>query len=123
MNKKLENYRVKNGMWATEEGDSKGLFFVPVKAHAIAGPKLKVLSSPFDSENGWQHVSVSLPGRCPSWMEMAKIKTLFWGEDETVLQFHPKKSEYVDNHPYCLHLWKKIGQEHELPPTILTGIK
>ena len=24
--------------------------------------------------------------------------------------------EYVNLHPYCLHLWKKIGEETDLPP-------
>jgi len=123
MDTKLEKYRVKSGTWKTQEGDDKGMFFIPVKAHELAGAKLQVLSSPFNSETGWQHVSVSLPNRCPTWNEMSRIKKMFWGEDETVIQFHPKKSEYVNNHPHCLHLWKKVGGEHELPPSLLTGIR
>jgi hypothetical protein len=124
MNEKLEKYRVKfDKLWGTDPGDDKGLFFIPTKASSLSGPKLKVLSSPFKKSEGWQHVSVSLPNRCPTWAEMDRVKELFWGEDETVVQFHPKKSEYVNNHPNCLHLWKKIGTEHELPPSILTGIK
>lgn len=34
-------------------------------------------------------------------------------------QFHPPESEYVNNHPSCLHLWRKIGSEFETPPKIL----
>lgn len=29
---------------------------------------------------------------------------------------HPPKSANINIHPYCLHLWKKIGAEYELPP-------
>lgn len=71
----------------------------------------------------WEHVSVSLPSRSPTWEEMCLIKNLFWGEDETVIQYHPPKSEYVNNHQYCLHLWKPIGKTIETPPSILVGIK
>lgn len=44
------------------------------------------------------------------------VKDIFWGEDECVVQFHPPKSENINIHPYCLHMWKKIGAEYELPP-------
>lgn len=63
----------------------------------------------------WEHVSVSYPRRCPTWDEMCKVKDLFFDKDETVVQFHPKKGEYVNLHPYCLHLWRKQGSEFELP--------
>lgn len=119
MNQILEKYRFKGSLWGTKEGESFGLFFIPNKELK----KLKVICSPMDAKEGWQHVSVSLPNRCPTWQEMSMIKNLFWGEEETVIQFHPKKSEHINNHPYCLHLWKKIGEEYELPPSILTGIK
>lgn len=44
-----------------------------------------------------------------------------WGEEECVVQFHPPRSEYVNRHPYCLHLWKKIGEEYETPPKEYVG--
>jgi len=114
----LERYRQLTGPWKTTRGDNFGLFFIPT----LKPPRmiLKVICAPMDME--WQHVSVSLSNRCPSWEEMAMIKNLFWGEDETVIQFHPKKSEYINNHPYCLHLWKHVDG-HALPPSILIGIK
>ena len=65
---------------------------------------------------GWEHVSVSLARRCPTWEEMCMVKGIFWGEEECVVQFHPPRSEYVNRHPYCLHLWKKIGEDYETPP-------
>lgn len=72
---------------------------------------------------GWDHVSVSVPGeqRCPTWEEMCYVKSLFFRDSETVVQFHPKKEAYVSFHPYCLHLWKRQDGEHELPPCDLVG--
>ena len=56
---------------------------------------------------GWEHVSVSLVDRCPTWQEMCFVKSLFWGDDDLVVQFHPPESEYVNSHPFCLHLWRR----------------
>lgn len=65
---------------------------------------------------GWEHVSISMNKRCPTWDEMCMVKDIFWDEEECVIQYHPPKSVYVNNHPYCLHLWKKVGVKFELPP-------
>ena len=82
------------------------------------GP-LRILSSgtPEKGLPQWEHVSVSCDGRCPTWDEMAKVKDMFWGEDETVVQFHPRRDQHVNLHHYCLHLCKKCGSAFELPPT------
>lgn len=67
----------------------------------------------------WEHVSVSvypLAKRTPTWREMATVKQLFWRPDETVVEFHPADSDYVNVYD-CLHLWKPPYQL-ELPPTI-----
>jgi hypothetical protein len=72
---------------------------------------------------GWEHVSVSLRRRCPTWDEMCMIKDIFWRDDECAVQYHPTKSEYVNNHPYCLHIWKKMGSEFDTPPSIFVGLK
>lgn len=54
----------------------------------------------------WEHVSVSLENRCPTWDEMCFVKDLFWEPEECVIQYHPPRSKYVNNHPYVLHMWK-----------------
>jgi hypothetical protein len=118
----LNRYRIKTGQFASKNDDNFGMFLIPQVKYST-GPKIKVICSPFDRKEGWRHVSVSLPNRCPTWHEMSLIKDLFWSRDITVVQFHPKEENYVNNHKYCLHLWEKIGHEYELPPTILTGIK
>lgn len=83
---------------------------------------IRVLAS--DGE-GWQHVSVSIErsDKCPTWEIMCKIKQLFWEDEDVVVQYHPKKSEYVNNHPNCLHLWRCLTAKFPTPPTILVGLK
>jgi hypothetical protein len=66
----------------------------------------------------WEHVSVSLPTRCPTWDEMCFVKRQFWRDEDCVIQFHPPRSQYVNAHRYCLHLWKPVGIELPLPPTL-----
>lgn len=71
----------------------------------------------------WDHVSVSLPNRCPNWKEMCFIKDLFFYLDETVIQYHPPKSEHINNHPYCLHLWRPHEYVIPLPMSSMVGVK
>jgi hypothetical protein len=66
--------------------------------------------------NPWEHVSVSVSNRCPVWDEMCFVKDLFWGPEECVVQFHPPRSQYVNQHPFVLHLWKPLGVSLPLPP-------
>lgn len=72
---------------------------------------------------GWDHVSASFRNRTPTWEEMAEIKEMFFRKEETAVQFHPAAAEYINQHPYCLHIWKKQGQQHELPPWWMIGMK
>ncbi len=69
---------------------------------------------------GWEHVSVHAVSdnkpRTPTWAEMCKIKDLFWDKEDTVVQFHPKESEYVNIHNHVLHLWREKDVEYKLPP-------
>lgn len=117
---KLERYRCKSGMLKSSTGDAFGLFFIPF---ALGKTPLKVISAPFDSGSEWEHVSVSLPGRCPTWEEMCFVKNLFWSPEDCVVQFHPPESEYVNNAPTCLHLWKNNKHPTPTPPSILVGLK
>ena len=69
---------------------------------------------------GWEHVSVSLnKNRCPTWEEMNYVKDLFWDNEDCVIQYHPPKSNYVNNHNWCLHLWRPIGKQIPVPNIIL----
>lgn len=115
----LEKHRIVKGPYASKPGSDYGAFFIPFK---FSKTPLKVICGPMSSET-WQHVSVSLPDRCPTWDEMCFIKDLFWDEEHTVMQLHPPKSEWISNAKYCLHLWRYIGGEIPMPPAIMVGIK
>jgi hypothetical protein len=52
---------------------------------------------------------------------MCFVKDLFWDDEECVMQLHPPKSDYVNCHPNCLHLWKPVGQDIPRPPSELVG--
>lgn len=109
-------YRVRRGMFASTEDDgNNGAFFIP---NVLGQVPLKIIAS--DGE-GWEHVSVSLHHRTPTWEEMCKVKALFWDDEDVVMQLHPAKSQYVNNHRYCLHLWRPIGQDIPTPPQQLVG--
>ena len=98
-------------------GDERnGFFIVPLKHQQ----KLFIIAS---DGFGWEHVSVSRRDRCPTWDEMCLVKALFWDDDDCVIQYHPPRSEYVNNHPYCLHLWRPIDVSLPMPPSILVGVK
>ena len=54
---------------------------------------------------------------------MCWVKDLFWAAEEAVMQLHPPKSEWVNNHNYCLHLWRPLDGNIPLPPSIAVGYK
>ncbi len=106
---------------STDADGNNGYFVIP---SCIAGRELAVIAS---DGMGWEHVSVSSKDnskvRTPTWDEMCYVKDLFWDAEDCVIQYHPPKSEYVNNHENVLHLWKPVGKQIDTPPSILVGIK
>lgn len=72
-----------------------------------------------DAAYGWEHVSASLPNRCPNWHEMDQVKRLFFNDDELAMQLHVPASDHVNIHPHCLHLWRPMHADIPTPPKIL----
>lgn len=122
----LNKLRVTGGPYASDPSFGfNGLFVfnvrstdgIPTQCHCIAS-----------DGGGWQHVSVKLATpngtALPNWDFMCRIKELFWDDEDTVIQFHPAKSQYVNCHPHVLHLWRCIdGREQPIPPSIFVGPK
>ena len=79
----------------------------------------KMLKYVFSWGMNWEHLSVSMPRKCPSWEQMCRMKDIFWDEDEVCVEYHPRRKDYVNMHSYCLHIWKPIGVEIPTPPKIL----
>ena len=92
------------------DGDFLGAYLLRLRGSAL---EFLVLASVHDGE--WEHVSVSTESRCPRWGEMQQIKELFFEDDEAVMQLHPPQKDYVNSHPYCLHMWRPIKARIPLP--------
>jgi hypothetical protein len=114
----VERGRIRTGKYASQPNDPYGAFDL---ISPLSRLELYIFAS--DGKDpiaeGWEHVSVSNKRRTPNWTDMCWIKDLFWDEKETVTQFHPPKSEYVNLHPYCLHLWRHRNLIR--PPSHLVG--
>lgn len=115
-------FRIRVGRLGGDERDgNNGAFMLPASRGDRRVPLFAIASDGM----GWEHVSVSPIGykRCPTWEEMAYVKGLFWTDDDCVVQFHPPRREYVNNHPYCLHLWRPTAASIPLPDSLLVGFK
>ena len=117
----LERGRIRSGHWGSDSSYGNTGSFIVMSPHGI---ELRILSSGAHAEDeGWEHVSVSAQGRCPTLEEMCFVKDLFWNKEECVVQYHPAKSQYVNCHPHTLHLWKCKTAEFPVPPTWMVGPK
>jgi hypothetical protein len=117
----LQANRVRTGQMASDESYGLAGAF---RVIAPGGALLAVISSGPECEfndTEWEHVSVTAEGRCPTWDEMCFVKNLFWNEHEGAMQLHPPKSDYIDYHPHCLHIWRPIKMPIPMPPLILVG--
>jgi hypothetical protein len=118
-------YRLKHHklLASTDEDGNNGFFIIPHKK--INGYYYRIQAS--DGE-GWEHVSVTLGAdnkpvnRCPTWAEMCYIKDIFWNKQDCVIQYHPPESENINNHPFCLHLWRPVALVIPIPDKYLVGI-
>lgn len=116
----LNKYRLRDNeiaLYGVDGNHENGLFLIHCR---LTNKYLKVIASVGE---GWEHVSVSTPSRCPTWPEMDFIKRLFFEDTETVMQLHVPVSDWINNHPYCLHIWKPIGLEIPRPPQYMVGKK
>jgi len=126
-----ERYRIKVGRQASDASfGNNGAFSLP---SPIPGHQLFIIASDGSdwdecglSGEPWEHVSIHCEAgrrvRVPTWIEMCAIKDLFWDDEDVVIQFHPRKSEYVNNHEATLHLWRPTASVLPTPPAITVGI-
>lgn len=120
----IELHRVIFGQFGTCPDGSPTGYFYPVPC-PVNGRDMKIVANDAShpAAQGWEHVSVSFPDRTPTWEEMCWVKDQFWEAEETVFQLHPPRSEHVNNHNFCLHLWRNVNAEIALPPSIMVGVK
>ena len=129
--RRIEKYRVTSGRTASDSSyQNNGAFMLPVLK---AGGEIILSDDPkichctlgiiVSDGMDWDHVSVSLPSRCPNWEEMCFVKDLFFEPEEPAMQLHPPKSDYVNYHQHCLHLWRPQAKRIPLPDSIMVGPK
>lgn len=53
----------------------------------------------------WLHVSLSREDRLPSWDDVREVREAFIPDELVALSVLPPSAEYVNVHPYVLHLW------------------
>ena len=118
----LDQYRKNHPtMGDSDKGSLWGYFVVGELRIISSGERHASDAAGYDDGLGeWEHVSISLPDRCPTWEEMCQVKDLFWMRGECVVQFHPPEAVYINNMRFCLHLWKS-PTPIELPPSIAVG--
>lgn len=75
------------------------------------------------ADDEWDHVSVSLVDRCPTWEEMERVAKVFFKLNEHAMQLHLPESEHINCHPYCLHWWRPWVTAIPLPPSYMVGPK
>lgn len=118
----VNEFRIRSGqLRTTEEDGNKGAFQIPIRQFNTFAFVIAAEGVP---DFPWDHVSVhvkfqhgkKIKQRTPTWDEMCIIKSRFFKDDETVIQFHPPVSDYVNLHPHVLHLWRSQVSEHLLPP-------
>lgn len=118
-NPKVERYRITYGpMPSSARNGNNGWFRIP-------SPGTRCLLNVIVSDGlGWDHVSVTVHGvdRCPTWSEMDFVKRLFWDDEEIVMQLHPPRSLWVNNHRFCLHLWRPQAAAIPIPPPLMVGV-
>jgi len=120
---KLEQYRDRYrerhvyGVYGVYGGDEGGAFSVP---SPIDRKPLTIIAS---NGEGWDHVSVSRPNRCPNWIELEHVKRLFFEEHETAMQLHVPSDDHISVHDFCLHLWRPQEMDIPRPPGWMVGVK
>ena len=56
---------------------------------------------------GLLHISVSAPGRYPTWDELASARDRFGTPSQRFVMHFPPHDEYVNVHQTTLHLWEQ----------------
>ena len=59
----------------------------------------------------WLHVSCAFADQLPSWTDLREVKTVFCGPKRLALSILPSEAEYVNIHPYVLHLWCPLDHD------------
>lgn len=68
-------------------------------------------AAPYQDKRWWLHFSISHPTRIPTWDELVRAKELFIGVERKAVQVFAPRSEWVNQHPHCLHLFCCLSED------------
>ena len=111
---KANRWRLRTGeMGSDETAGWNGAFMVPLE-----GEVWQVILS---DGMGWKHLSITNAQKrvVPTWNIMCRVKDLFYADEDWVVQFHPAKADYVNDHPYVLHLWMPLNDPLPKPFVVM----
>lgn len=84
-----------------------------VKAYKFGRCKVLV-----DQRSGGWHLSISHHRELPRWEEVREARYTFIPSDVTMAMILPPKTEYVNIHEYCFHLFQ-IESEDKIKPKLI----
>ena len=111
---KANRWRIRTGkMGSDDTAGWNGAFIVPLEGHMW-----QVLIS---DGMGFRHLSATNAQKSmlPSWNVMCRLRDYFFADDAWVMQLHPPKDEYINDHPYVLHLWESLNDPIPIPPNFM----
>lgn len=65
----------------------------------------------YDDQRRWVHFSMSGRHSLPSWDQLSRAKDALLGAERKALQVLPPRSQWVNIHPNCLHLWMCLDDD------------
>ncbi len=133
MFKAQEKYRVRKGKLASDASfGNNGVFFIPAGTEAVPDENKVLVHSPYfilcvlSDQRDWEHIAVAIhtigPPRAPVKEEVEAVRNMFWGKDDTVVQF-TTSSNFKDDNPHTVHLWRNPLMDIPVPPAELFGLE
>jgi hypothetical protein len=84
--------------------------------------KLTVIMSVEDRRPGgiWWHISIAHPLGLPSWEQLVEVKEAFMGKEVKAMHLLPPRSQWMNVHPHCMHLWVRLDGD-TYPDELIDG--
>jgi hypothetical protein len=88
------------------------------------GDMLIVASAAIEDDNAvWVHISLSYPGKLPTWDDIKGVRNVILGSNRWAYQVLPPDDQSINIHPYCLHIWAPWDEDDDLMPDFARGGK
>ena len=67
--------------------------------------RIIITKDPTETGLKW-HLSISCENRLPTYNELKNARYKYLHDNLQIAQIFPPKAEFVNMHPFCLHLWE-----------------